>query len=480
MFFMSDKTFHITTFGCQMNVNDSDWLRRALLSLGFTEAPFEKARIHILNTCSVREKPEHKVYTGLGRIRLLSRKFPERDIIACVGGCVAQQLGEKLFAKSKELKLLFGTDGIAHTPAAIALLAENSSQSISLLDFSSEYAERHTPKVNQTLTPLARQAPTAFVNIMQGCDNFCTYCIVPFVRGRQKSRKIKAVLEECTALTKNGCKEITLLGQNVNSFGLDKNLPAHNIDASDANVSFASLLYQVADIPGLERLRFITPHPKDMPDEVIAAFARLPVLAPRLHLPLQSGSDHILKRMNRKYDFAHYMNLVHKLKAARPDMQFSTDIIVGFPGETEADFSATLQAMREADFAASFSFVYSDRPGAKASEYNDKVPPKEALERLSRLQRWQDANTERILQGLVGTEAEVLIEGASRKAEKTALTTMPNIPNIQNIQGRDAYGFSVNIPVPQGRQIHIGEMVKVSISGAGRHTLKGSLKDNIL
>jgi tRNA-2-methylthio-N6-dimethylallyladenosine synthase len=483
---MPEKTFHIMTFGCQMNVHDSDWLRRSLLAAGFTEQPFEAARVQILNTCSVRAKPEHKVYTELGRIRLLARKFPERDIIACVGGCVAQQLGGKLFAKSRELKLLFGTDGLAHAPAAIALLAENSAQTISLLDFSSEYAERTAPgnpaggaEFRQGIAPVPENAarpaqttpapPAAYVNIMQGCDNFCTYCIVPFVRGRQKSRTVQAVLEECRALVKGGCKEITLLGQNVNAFGQDPAVPgktgihAPGAGSGDTTNAFVSLLHQLAGISGLQRLRFITPHPKDMPDGLIEAFAQLPVLAPRLHLPLQSGSDRVLKRMNRQYDLRHYMRLVSRLKSARPGIQLSTDIIVGFPGETEEDFSATMRAMREADFAASFSFVYSDRPGTKAGEYTDKVPREEALERLSRLQRWQDDNTRRILRSLVGAKAQVLIEEASLKKGHS------------NMRGRDAYGFSVHIPLRPGELINIGDMAQVRISEAGRHTLRGRL-----
>lgn len=479
------------TFGCQMNVNDSDWLRRSLLAAGFTEQPFEAARVQILNTCSVRAKPEHKVYTELGRIRLLARKFPGRDIIACVGGCVAQQLGEQLFAKSRELKLLFGTDGLAHAPAAIAMLAENSVQAISLLDFSSEYAERKTPgdpadgtggpDFRQRIAPSPENAaqpaqttpatapPAAYVNIMQGCDNFCTYCIVPFVRGRQKSRAVQAVLEECRALIKGGCKEITLLGQNVNAFGQDAGvaaetgIPAPEADKRDKTDGFVSLLHQLAGLSGLQRLRFITPHPKDMPDGLIEAFAQLSVLAPRLHLPLQSGSDRVLKRMNRRYDLRHYMRLVGRLKAARPGIQLSTDIIVGFPGETEEDFNATMQAMREADFAASFSFVYSDRPGTKAGGYTDKIPREEALERLSRLQRWQDDNTRRILRGLVGAKAQVLIEETSLKNGES------------NMRGRDAYGFSVHIPLRQGELLNIGDMADVRISGAGRHALRGCL-----
>jgi tRNA-2-methylthio-N6-dimethylallyladenosine synthase len=474
------------TFGCQMNVNDSDWLRRSLLGLGFAEAPFAEARVHILNTCSVREKPENKVYTELGRIRLLAREFPERDLIACVGGCVAQQLGEKLFARSRELKLVFGTDGIAHAPAAIALLAENSRRQISLLNFTGDYTERARPihpvhpiqpvrpdypahpesQAARSSGPSAAIPPVAYVNIMQGCNNFCTYCIVPLVRGREKSRQPGAVLEECRDLVRGGARELTLLGQNVNSY----------------EYGFVPLLYRVAEIPGLRRLRFITPHPKDVPAELVRAFAELEVLSPRLHLPLQSGSDRVLARMNRKYDLARYLELVRGLRAARPDIQLSTDIIVGFPGESEEDFAATLSAMRAADFAASFSFAYSDRPGAAASKFTDKVPHQVGLARLALLQDWQNANSARILQSLVGTEAEVLIEGQSLLPARPGAGPGEGSNGgpdgespLMGLHGRDAYGFSVNIPLPPGRAPQPGELVKVKINGAGRHTLKGSL-----
>ena len=453
-FSMLDKTFHIMTFGCQMNVNDSDWLRRSLLGLGFSEAPFNEARVHILNTCSVREKPENKVYTELGRIRLLAREFPERDVIACVGGCVAQQVGEKLFARSRELRLVFGTDGIAHAPAAIAMLAESPSRKVSLLNFTGDYTERERPEDSAAIPPVA------YVNIMQGCNNFCTYCIVPLVRGREKSRQPEAVLEECRDLVRGGARELTLLGQNVNSY----------------EYGFVPLLYQVAEISGLRRLRFITPHPKDVPAELIRAFAELEVLSPRLHLPLQSGSDRVLARMNRKYNLERYLELARGLRAARPGLQLSTDIIVGFPGETDEDFAATLAAMREADFAASFSFVYSDRPGAAAVKFADKVPHKVGLARLTQLQDWQNANSARILQDMVGTKAEVLIEGRSLldTPESDGTEAAPSEPAV-SLHGRDAYGFSVNIPVPAGRSLQPGDLVEVKITGTGKHTLKGSL-----
>lgn len=469
---MSERTFHILTFGCQMNAGDSLWLSRALTSLGFQETSYEEARIIILNTCSVREKPEHKVYTELGRVRLLAEANPERGVFACVGGCVAQQLGEKLFSRSAELRLVFGTDGLAGAPQAIAALTESPEpRRLALLDFTDDYEEK------DGLIELGTKTPTAFVNIMQGCNNFCAYCIVPFVRGRQKSRSAKAILDECRKAVAHGARDITLLGQNVNSYGLDD---AKKDEPSREEPSpFASLLRSVAAIPGLERLRFTTSHPKDIAPEVIAAFGDMdgmPNLTPHLHLPLQSGSDRILKLMGRKYDSARFMDIVSALRKARPDIQLTTDIICGFPGETEEDFAATMEMMRAADFFASFSFIYSDRPGARAVNFSGKVPRAEALERLARLQAWQSENTSRILQEQIGTTVSVLLEGNSLKE------SMPDAPESDatgdvavSWYGKDMHGFAVNVLEPEGIAFRKGDIVSVRVAAAGRHTLKGVL-----
>ena len=336
---MIDNSFHIITFGCQMNVHDSQWLARALEARGFCEAPLEEARVVVVNTCSVREKPEQKVMSTLGRIRQVTGNSPR--VLVAVTGCVAQQLGEKLF--SRQVRLVAGSDGISGAPQAIERLLDEPALRLSLLDFTSHYVERE-PGAD---TP---SAPVGFVNIMQGCDNFCAYCIVPYTRGRQKSRLTPAILDECRHLLDRGAREITLLGQNVNAFGRDTH---------GDGVSFAALLEKVAALPGLKRLRYVTPHPKDMGPEDVAAFANIPQLCPRLHLPLQAGSDAVLKRMGRKYDSARYLELVASLRDARPDIALSTDLIVGFPGETEEDFAATLELMRASDFMSSFSFCYS-------------------------------------------------------------------------------------------------------------------------
>ena len=342
---MIDNSFHIITFGCQMNVHDSQWLARALEARGFCEAPLEEARVVVVNTCSVREKPEQKVMSTLGRIRQVTGNSPR--VLVAVTGCVAQQLGEKLF--SRQVRLVAGSDGISGAPQAIERLLDE---------------------------------------------------------------------------------------------------PA--------------LLEKVAALPGLKRLRYVTPHPKDMGPEDVAAFADIPQLCPRLHLPLQAGSDAVLKRMGRKYDSARYLDLVAGLRDARPDIALSTDLIVGFPGETEEDFAATLELMRASDFMSSFSFCYSDRPGTRASRFLDKIAPDVQQDRLLRLQALQEALSQRWLDARVGQECEVLLENASRREATTD-------DSLQSWQGRDAYGALVHVPLPAGD--HTGRLVSARIVEAKKHSL---------
>jgi len=442
---MIEKTYHIITFGCQMNVHDSHWLGRALSARGFFEAPLEDAQVVVVNTCSVREKPEQKVMSTLGRIRQLSGGNPA--VLVCVAGCVAQQLGESLFEKESQVRLVAGSDGIGNAPQAIERLLENPAQRLSLLDFTSQYVEREA-----TTEPGVVNGAVAYANIMQGCDNFCAYCIVPFTRGRQKSRGSAAIIDECKALLDNGAREITLLGQNVNAFGQDK---------SGDGTSFAALLRKVAALPGLERLRYVTPHPKDMGPEDIDAFTELPQLCPRLHLPMQAGSDAVLARMKRRYDSAAFLDLVERLRKARPDLALSTDLIVGFPGESEQDFQDTLRMMRASNFMSSFSFCYSDRPGTRASLFLDKIPAEVAQDRLLRLQALQDELGANWLRHRVGDETTLLIENPSPKESQGPEPSW---------QGRDPYGAPVHVELPPMTD-HTGRMVRVRISQAKKHSL---------
>jgi len=438
-----------------MNAADSEWLSRSLIARGFVPAERQDdATIQILNTCSVRDKPEQKVYSEIGRIRSVTGNSP--DVLVCVGGCVAQQMGEKLFKRFSQVRLVFGTDGIASAPDAVARLVEEKRLRMSLIDFADQFEERDFALDE-------RVSPVAYVNIMQGCNNFCAYCIVPYVRGRQKSRGADAIIAECVALLARGAKEITLLGQNVNAYGQDLGAP------SGARSAFGDLLYRVAALPGLVRLRFVTPHPKDMEPDMAQAFADLSVLAPRLHLPLQSGSDEILRRMGRKYDTARFLELTDALRAARPDMLFSTDIIVGFPGETEAQFQETLAFMARVGFASSFSFAYSDRPGTRASLLGDKLDKKTKFDRLSRLQAWQYAFARNILDSMNGRTVTVLLEGEAESKDP--------VPGAKYWQGREEGGLSVIVRMtkdaPSGGWL--GEVVPVLVTGASMHGLKGEL-----
>jgi len=445
--------FHVITFGCQMNVHESDWIGRALVARGWSAAPEDEAQAIIVNTCSVRDKPEQKVYSQLGRLAPHAAVDPRKFV--AVGGCVAQQVGQGLLDRFPFVRLVFGTDQVHRVPEALDRLAADPALRLALLDFTAGLEER--PPVFDAPAAQSYAPGQAYVSIMQGCDNFCAYCIVPFTRGRQKSRSSSAILDECRALVGRGVRELTLLGQNVNSYGRDRH---------GDGTTFARLLRRVAEIPGLARLRFTTSHPRDLGPDVVAAFAELPALCPSLHLPLQAGSDRVLKRMGRGYGLERYLGLVRDLRAARPDLALTTDLIVGFPGETEEDFLATLEAMRAADYESSFSFAYSDRPGTRAERMAGKLDQAEKLERLARLQALQEELTSRALAARVGTRAEVLVEGESVKQE-------PGAP--RSWRGRDAHGRVVNFrfagPQPAGDLT--GRLVAVRIAQAKKHSLRG-------
>lgn len=435
-----NKSYHIITLGCQMNLRDSAWLAASLKARGYQEAKVGNAGVVIINTCSVREKPEKKVGNLIGRIHWLAKE--NKDCLIVVAGCVAQQLGAKLHDFGSMVRLVAGTDGIARLPDAIEKMIQNPGDNIDLLDFAPIYTERE-------LIPEVWPGRSAYVNIMQGCDNFCSYCIVPFTRGRQHSRLARDIVEECREHLRNGAYEITLLGQNVNAWGKD-----------NKGGQFPQLLREVSSLPGLGRLRFETPHPKDMDAGTVSAFAELPNLCPRIHLPLQSGSDAILAKMRRHYGKKDFLNLVEKLRAARPDIALSTDLIVGFPGETEADFQDTLSLMADCGFMSSFSFCYSDRPGTRASLMPDKIDKTVMAERLARLQALQDKLSRQWLLDRVGLETEILLEAPSVKDPENAW------------QGRDPWGMVVNVELKNGAS---GQLVRVRISQAKKHSLNGEI-----
>lgn len=468
---MSARRFAIITMGCQMNVGDSDYLARALCERGWERvepdfstssdasescADANKLDLAIINTCSVREKPEAKVHTLVGQLR-------ERTGHIAVGGCVAQQLGQQLLDRHPEVVLVFGTDQVVSAPDAIGRVTDTPGLRLNLSDFVEEYPERG-------LLPGGAVDASAFVNIMQGCDNYCAYCIVPYTRGRQKSRPPRLVLEECADLLARGAVELTLLGQNVNSYASE-------------GWSFSRLLHEVAALKGLQRLRFTTSHPKDIAPEVIDAFGQLDVLCPALHLPLQSGSDAVLAAMGRTYDTARYMDVVERLRAARPDIALSTDFIVGFPGETQEDFEATLSMLRRVDFATSFSFIYSDRPGTAAEMLPGKISREVARERLQRLQALQDELSAEWYARMLGRTTTLLLEGPSPRQPRAGTGDVAPVPPGMAVRGRMPQGFTVNAVVPVGHALSAlqpealrGRLVQARIIGARKHSLVGVLQ----
>lgn len=453
---MNPMRFHLTTFGCQMNVNDSLWLGHSLRAMGWSESDEALADVLVLNTCSVRDKPEQKVYSHLGRLRDYLQKKP--DLIVAVGGCVAQQVGEAFWGRFPFVRLVFGPDGLPMVPQALERLVREQGLRISLLDFTESFPER------DMALPRSGECAQAYVNIMQGCDNYCSYCIVPLTRGRQRSRSSSSIVEECRALLDQGVLEITLLGQNVNSYGLD---------TDGAELVFPDLLETIAALPGLERLRFTTSHPKDLSRRTIEAFGRHENLSPQLHLPLQSGSNDVLRAMGRKYTLESYLEKVKLLRRARPDICLTTDLIVGFPGETEDDFEKTMEAVQRIDFENSFSFMYSDRPGTRASGMEGKLPLEVKSERLQRLQLLQNDISLACLQGRVGRLSRVLVEGPSKKAGMQSNDTQPNGPSLR---GRDEAGRVVNFKIGKGFD-PANKLVFVRILEAKKHSLWGSMED---
>lgn len=436
----------IETYGCQMNVSDSGKMLHLFAELDYQPTRDSRlADLIIINTCSVREKPELKLFSALGRYIPLKRKRPE--LVIAVGGCVAQQWGERLLERCPGLDIVFGTHQLDSLPQLVneARLSRNPASST---------AFRASPGGLEVMAKPDPEAVSAMVTIMQGCDNFCSYCIVPYVRGREYSRPSRDIVEEVRRLAESGIKEVMLLGQNVNSYGLK----------APGEISFAELLGRVNEVEGIERIRFTTSHPKDMSAELIAAFASLAKLCPSLHLPLQAGSDLVLKRMGRGYSAASYLEKVKKLRAIVPDIALTTDIIVGFPGESEADFEQTLSMLEKVGYDQIYSFKYSSRPGTKAADYEDVIPDAEKRERLARCQALQNKISQRLLQAQVGKVSEVLVTGPSKRGQG-------------EWSGRTPESRIVNFPVPLSglAEFGAGDSLRVKIVEAFKHSLKGEV-----
>jgi tRNA-2-methylthio-N6-dimethylallyladenosine synthase len=393
----------IKTFGCQMNVYDSERMSEALSLNGFCEtAEMEDADLVLLNTCHIREKAAEKVYSDLGRVRAVkeARAASGQKTVVAVVGCVAQAEGAEIIARAPTVDLVVGPQSYHRLPELIAR-ARNGAKGLIETTFPEE--EKFAGLPERT----APRAATAFLTVQEGCDKFCTFCVVPYTRGAEFSRSVAAIEAEARRLVAGGVREITLLGQNVNAY--------HGEGPDGAPRSLARLIRRLAGIDGLDRLRYTTSHPRDMSDDLILAHGEEPKLMPYLHLPFQAGADRILAAMNRKHTAKEYLALVARIRAARPDLALSTDIIVGFPGETDAEFEETLFIVREVGFAQAYSFKYSARPGTPAAKLAEQVPDGVKKERLSRLQEVIDAQQEAFNRGCVGRTLPVLFEREGRR-----------------------------------------------------------------
>lgn len=440
-----------------MNERDSEIIEQLLSGSGFLAvSDMNRADLIVLNTCSIRAKAEQKVYSLLGQLRQYKLNNP--GLLIGVAGCVAQQEGENIQRKMPHVDLVVGTQQIYRLPEMIRQLDEGAQKLEPAIGLNGPFA---LPSIRQ-LTGRTEQAGAhfppsrefkKFVTIMQGCNNFCSYCVVPYTRGRETSRPVGDILDEVNLLVARGVREITLLGQNVNSYGQTNSVAARPVD-------FSSLLRMVARTQGLKRLRFTTSNPKDLSDELMRCFGEVDILCPNFHLPVQSGSDRVLKRMNRKYTVADYLDKVQALQHYRPAITLSTDIIVGFPGETDEDFEQTMNLLETVRFHSSFSFKYSDRPGTRSATFADKVDEKIKSARLSRFQSQQDSISLERNREYVDRVLEVMVEGTGKN-------------NL--LHGRSAANHIVHFAEPPGPVLNPGDMVRVRINQAGQHSLAGTM-----
>ena len=444
---MSRKVF-IKTFGCQMNEYDSAKMADVLgAAQGYepTDDP-EQADLILFNTCSVREKAQEKVFSDLGRVKHLKKK----GVLIGVGGCVASQEGEQIIRRAPYVDVVFGPQTLHRLPE---LLAERQKQNAPQVDIRFPEIEKF-----DHLPPARVEGASAFVSIMEGCSKYCSYCVVPYTRGEEFSRPFDDVLTEVAGLADQGVKEVTLLGQNVNAY-------RGPMGDSGEIADFALLIEYVAEIPGIERIRYTTSHPNEFTPRLIEAYAKLPKLVNHLHLPVQHGSDRILMAMKRGYTAMEYKSTVRKLRAIRPDLQMSSDFIVGFPGETEEDFGKMMKLIDDVGFDISFSFIFSPRPGTPAANLQDDTPHAVKLKRLQHLQATIEANVARISASRQDTVQRILVEGPSRKSTAEA----------PELMGRTECNRVVNFAAgPSGARL-VGQMIDVRITETFPHALRGEV-----
>jgi tRNA-2-methylthio-N6-dimethylallyladenosine synthase len=453
---MINKYLYLNTIGCQMNVYDSEQIAMRLAALGYQQtSSLDNADLVIVNTCTIRAKAEQKAFSFLGRLARLKKKKP--GLITAIGGCVAQQEGEKIFKRIPYLDLVFGTQAIDRLPSLIQKIDKKRCRIVDI-----EQADKpHFPETEDCIA--SDSQVSRFVTIMRGCDNFCSYCVVPYVRGRETSRHPDVIINEIRQLAESGLKEVTLLGQNVNSYGKKEGL-----------CSFTELLSKISQIEQLLRIRFTTSHPKDFDEDLINAFRSNEKLCDHIHLPVQSGSNRVLKRMNRKYTKELYLDKVAKLRDTCPNIAITSDIIVGFPGESDADFDETLELVRKIEFDGLFAFKYSDRPSAPAAKFGEKVSDQQMKKRLQILLDLQDTITRKKNQALVGTCLSILAEGFSKRQSSGNL----NHPHqAAQWTGRASTNKIVNFSQAGSPEscddIAPGQLVSVKIEKAYSHSLWG-------
>ena len=441
------KKLFIKTFGCQMNEYDSGKMADILHAnegMEMTDSP-EDADVVLLNTCSIREKAEDKVFSDLGRLREIKKRRP--DLLIGVGGCVASQEGQQIISRAPYVDVVFGPQTLHRLSD---LLAKRRETGISQVDISFPEIEKfdHLPASRQT-------RGSAYVSIMEGCSKYCSYCVVPYTRGEEVSRPFDDVLTEVASLASQGVQEIVLLGQNVNAY-LGK------MGNTEEIADFALLIEYIAEIPGVERIRFTTSHPKEFTQRLIDVYTKVPKLVSHLHLPVQHASDSVLSAMKRGYTSLEYKSIIRKMRAVRPDLTLSSDFIVGFPGETDADFEKLLKMVKELQFDNSFCFIFSPRPGTPAANLSDDTPYEVKLKRLQTLLALVESQATVISQNMLGNVEKVLIEGLAKDGV--------------NLQGRSANNRVIHIPVPdQNMDEWIGKMVNVEITEALNYTLRGEL-----
>ncbi len=441
---MNAKKLYIKTFGCQMNEYDSGKIADLLVAKSGYELTNDQqeADLIVFNTCSIREKAQEKVFSDLGRAREIKKLNPKLKI--AVGGCVASQEGKHILERAPYVDVIFGPQTLHRLPE---LLAKREKSRRAQIDISFPEIEKF-----DHLPPPTNEAATAFVSIMEGCSKYCSYCVVPYTRGEEFSRPLKDILLEIMRLAALGVKEVTLLGQNVNAY--------RGTDPDGQIVDFALLLEYVAEIEGIERIRYTTSHPKEFTKRLIEAYAKIPKLANHVHLPVQSGSDRVLAAMKRGYTILEYKSIVRKLRAIRPDISVATDFIVGFPNETAEDFEKSIKLIEEIKFDASFSFVFSARPGTPAAQMLDPTPRSEKLKRLKRLQALNLEHADQISQSMLGSTQRVLVVGDARKG-RGQLSARTDNNRIVTFTGPKSL---------------IGQMVNLKITEVYPHTLGGELE----